>query len=797
MDLIRSQGASALHAHSLSPALKVDHHSSALSFHIERTAPHCTAKIDFERPTFINHIGYESALHVLIDISWSNDGKSFYRVHGVKHESQGDMREFRFPLVEARYIQIHFYQEGGPVHKSDVRKFQLGYVSRAKIKATAEADRLWVAENLADRREDYGWASPLREKNEPDAVDIDLGSLFFINQIQLKALGDEYNYFPTAFHLQSSEDGGVWQALSSEDHFFAAPLTWHAWRFSATRARYIRIQIDKHAHYKKGEYQSKILDVAVFAEADAAQAAIKQGLASPRMASENVPGMVLLAGNNIAAPSRVIQSDDVRLRNASTEYRGIMQFARDAEATQEKAVQGSDSRLRSATESSPGIVQLAKDGEARAQAVVQGSDSRLKHATQDSFGIVQLSKDGEAKAGIALQANDSRLKYATADAAGIITLARDGETATGKAVQGNDSRLRAASQAWPGIVQLAAHGEIAGNKAVAADDTRLFEGDETHKGRVQFARKGESADLKAVQASDARLQNATEDSRGVVQFARNGLGAAGQAVQATDVRLSDAREAKPHAHSEYATLQHEFATHTGNLNLKRAQKTAQPDALVAPVDTHIPFTVENSEGLAASLAGGAVFSAEGTASFHISKTAPAIQASSRDQVAATLISASAYALHLPRSVPGLKGSEKALHAEGAVQVDGQLSVKGAACISVALPKASNEAFVDGDLLTIENGVVAKMRSENQPLIGIAMKSAGIQLESGVAAVRVAVAGIVSLRVYGQIKAGDKLTLNAAQPGTCKTGQGQDKIFAVALETVANDREKPVLSILVR
>ncbi len=797
MDLIRSQGLAALHAHSLSPALKVDHHGGALSFHVERTAPHCTAKIDFEKSVFLNNISYESTLHVLIDVSWSNDGKSFYRVHGMKHESHGEAREFKFPLVEARHIQIHFYQEGGSIHKSDVRKFQLGYTSRAKIKATSEADRLWVAENLSDRREDYGWASPLRDKNEADAIDVDLGALFFVNEIQLKSIADEYNHFPVAFQLQLSEDAGVWQTLSTEDHFFAAPLTWHAWKFSATRARFVRIQIDKQAHYKKGEYQSKILDVAIFAEADAMQIAGSAKQSSGRMASENVPGMVLLAANNIAAPSRVVQSDDIRLRNASTEYRGIMQFARDNEAAQEKAVQGSDSRLKPATEACPGIVQLAKDGETREQAVVQGSDSRLKRATQDSFGIVQLSKDGETKPGVALQASDSRLKAAAVDAAGIVALARDGENTIGKAVQGNDSRLRASSQAWPGIIQLAGHGEIAGNKAVAADDPRLAEGDEAHKGRVQFARQGESANLKAVQASDPRLQSATEESRGVVQFARSGMSAAGQAVQATDSRLSDAREAKAHSHDEYAKHQHDFNSHTGNIQLKRANKTAQPDSLAAPVDTQIPFIVENSDGLAASLSGGAVFSADGTASFHISKTAPAIQASSRDQVAATLISANAYALHLPRSIPGLKGSEKALLAEGFVQVDGQLSVKNAACISVALPKASNEAFVDGDLLTIENGVAAKMRSENQAFIGVSIKAAGIQLESGVASVRAAVAGIVSLRVYGQIKAGDKLTLNSSQPGTCKAGQGQDKIYAVALETVANDREKQVLSILVR
>ena len=65
----------------------------------------------------------------------------------------------------------------------------------------------------------------------------------------------------------------------------------------------ITLWIDKHAHYKKGEYQSKILDLAIIAEADSH---FRRGVSAPavqRMASENVPGTVLLAANNIAAVS--------------------------------------------------------------------------------------------------------------------------------------------------------------------------------------------------------------------------------------------------------------------------------------------------------------------------------------------------------------------------------------------------------------------------------------------------------------------------------------------------------------
>lgn len=794
MDLTRSFVAPVAHIQSLSPALKCEHHGEAIAVAIERTAPHCSARIELADSCFLNFFRYESALHVLADISWSEDGQHYYRVHGVKHESQGESRHFAFPLIKARYLLVNLYQEAGPVHKCEIRRLNTGFKTPLQLQASSSADRLWTVENLIDRRDDYGWASVIHEKNESDTVTADLNGIFFLSEVQLRSVRDEYNFFPQAFQIQLSEEGGVWQTVQSEDHFFAAPGTWYAWRFPSTRARYVRVQIDKQAHYRKGEFQSKILDLAVIGGVDFPVSAGPIPAMPSRMASENAPGMVLLAGNNVAASNRVVQGNDSRLRNASTEYRGIVQFARDNEATQEKAVQGNDSRLKIATVSAPGIVRLARDGEAREQAVVQSSDARLLRATHEAPGIVQLAKDGETRPGVALQASDSRLKTASTEAAGIIVLAKDGDNSAGKVIQGNDGRLRTSSQAWPGIVQLAGHGEIAGNKAVVADDPRLSEADEARKGRVQFARKGESADLKAVQASDPRLQNGSEENLGLVQFARDGVAAAGQAVQATDSRLSDARTARPHGHSEYALAQHEFNSHTGNIVVQRRARTAVPDGFSVALDLHAPIVAENTEGVAGIFSGGIVSTAEITAAYLVSRSATALQAVSRDQAAASFVSASSFALHIPRSLAGVKGSEKAIRAEGQVLVEGQLSVKGAPCLTVALPKAASEAFVEGDLLTIDNGVAAKLRSDAQPFIGVVARDASVQLEGAAVAIRVAVAGLVSLRVFGVVRAGDKLGLNPGQAGTCRVAQAQDRVLAVALESVNNEREKQVLSI---
>jgi hypothetical protein len=92
----------------------------------------------------------------------------------------------------------------------------------------------------------------VRDKNEPEDVQADLGELFFIDGVRLKAINDELNYFPPAFQIQLSEDGNVWQTLHSEDHFFLPRPPGTHGALTPTRARFVKIHINKSAHYKKG-----------------------------------------------------------------------------------------------------------------------------------------------------------------------------------------------------------------------------------------------------------------------------------------------------------------------------------------------------------------------------------------------------------------------------------------------------------------------------------------------------------------------------------------------------------------
>ncbi|MCX7633606.1 MAG: coagulation factor 5/8 type domain protein, partial [Turneriella sp.] len=169
----------------------------------------------------------------------------------------------------------------------------------------------------------------------------------------------------------------------------------------------------------------------------------------------------------------------------------------------------------------------------------------------------------------------------------------------------------------------------------------------------------------------------------------------------------------------------------------------------------------------------------------------------REKAALSALSTHEYALYLPRALDGIKSSGKAIRAEGEVVIDGQLQLKGAACLSIVFARSSGEAFAEGDLVALENGMVAKLRSEQQVCIGVYVKNSALQLQGNSQGIAVAIAGIVPLRIWGVVRAGDKLTPNSAQPGTCRVAQPGERVLAVALEAAQDVKEKIVPGILLR
>lgn len=422
----------------------------------------------------------------------SNDGTVW---EPILHESNfrtglSIKGEWHFPLIEARYIKFLFLvdkmdKEGR--YAAAFGSFRVMVSGIVRVAASSELDRLWVKDNLIDQRTDYGWATSLRSDREEEHVAFDLGSINRVNEIRMLTKDDVETFFPRNFHIVYSEDGLAWHHLIEETSFFAEPGVWYRWRFVPMNMRHVKIIIDEGAKTREGKYISQIIEIEMYALADTLGRVPK----SAPSTTEPIP------------------------------------FA---------------SVLRS------GIVRLAKDGEVREGVVVQGDDRRLRDATTEQKGIVEFASSGEDREGVVVQGNDRRLKMATEKTTGIIQLAADGSDRPGEVIQGNDHRLKDATTQQKGILRFAAHAEESGLAAVQGDDPRLKKGTQEQHGIVRLAKDGEKAEQKVVQSHDRRLDPATEESPGIVQLSRPGGAMAGFAIQGNDPRLSDRRDPTPHDH---------------------------------------------------------------------------------------------------------------------------------------------------------------------------------------------------------------------------------------------------------
>ena len=692
------------------------------------------------------------------------------------------------PLTRSKYVNIIIKEF---VIHSELSKFigKIDFEVDTSISASSNLDRLWVAQNLLEWRNDYGWSSVIHSHQKNDIIDIDFNCEYYISKLKLRSIDENNNCFPEWFFIELSSDKILWNRVISEEKFTVSRNKWYVWSFSLQKCRYIRI-IANPARMKKNEFVSKILSLDVFAIPQNTIYQAQKNYFSNIYASELFPGLVKLAENNSNLPGVVVQGSDFRLREATTEYSGIIQLAKDGESNENIVVQGNDSRLREATTQYPGITQFAKDGESRASVAVQGNDSRLREATTQYPGITQFAKDGESRASVAVQGNDSRLREATTQYLGIAQFAKDGESRASVAVQGNDSRLREATTQYPGIAQFAKDGESNANVAVQGNDSRLREATTENRGRVQLARNGENSEFKVVQANDDRIQPATIEKYGTVLLANHGVSLNKRVVQSDDPRLSDLRDPKPHQH-EYANKIHDYNSHSGTLNIlinKKTDHETQNNYYSSTVD--YPFSIENKEGLAAGIYGGLVVSAEKNQAMTVfSNTNIGLDVISREKNAAIFLSEKDFAISLPGKNGKIAGSKKAIYAEGLVDIRGGIQVTGSRALIVKWNKFSKEIYSEGDLLTInESGELEKIKNKNQQLIGIFTKNTNFTLSnSDEPGIYIALSGIVQVKVMGKITCGDKIGYSDGDPGVAQRTKSPSDI--TALDSSENTQEK--------
>ncbi|MCH1913777.1 discoidin domain-containing protein [Leptospira noguchii] len=674
--------------------------------------------------------------------------------------------QWNFSLVQAKYLKLISQiseKDNLGKYKISLGQLEVGISGIVKIEVSSEQDRFWVKENLIDQRPDYGWSSKEVSKPGEEFFLIDLGSISRVNELRLFTPKLDPTFFPESFTVYYSEDDLSWNQLLEESQFLSEPGVWYQWRFLPTNVRYLKLVARQKEKKNQEFYQTKIVELELYATPHLSDLTNKPTAEPLPYATVLRSGLVRLAVDGENSEGAAVQSNDRRLRDASTEYKGIVELAGDGEEKEGLVVQGNDKRLKHATEMAYGLVRLASNGENRAERVVQGNDDRLRTATVSSLGIVELAENGETKEGVVVQGNDDRLKIATSKKYGLVILSESGAAEPGKVITADDPRLRKASTEFPGIVRFAKNGEESSEAAVQGNDKRLKIATTEAYGIVQLAQSGESKEGVVVQGNDKRLRSATTSYPGIVEFATLGNSVPGKVVSADDPRLSDKREPKPHTH-DYAPIGHDFSSHTGLLKVKGNTEAAYTN-ISPPPENHSPIYGKNESEKGAGVVGvarntgligyGEKFGVRGDSS-SADKDSAGMIGLAKHGFGGIFHSRSGVALLATgKGIPplGETGSGKAFLAEGESEFFGTVRIstgKNADCIARFFPVNPSDVISEGDILVMgEDGRLQKAKSANAThTIGVAVKSAALLFGGGPASSEphwlVAVSGVTTV-----------------------------------------------------
>jgi hypothetical protein len=478
--------------------------------------------------TFPQDIRFEGSL----------DGNYWMVIH-VERKLVLDSNLYRLdiPLTLIRYLKVLIIssRENDGKYYSEIGRLCAGIAGIREIKTNSMSLASRGPENLLTEGVESFWESELKTYSAKETLSIDLGKVFHVNRI---VLGSTAKGFPENFYIETSSDNNVWMPLLDEKNFKSQEAKKYFWNTDIRPAQYIRIEA-KSVKYPDGKYGIQLAHLEISAAPFSPFHTHNIGELTP-YATIFQAGIVRLGKDGEDSPGTAVQSNDRRLRDATTIFKGIVQLAEDGDTAKGLSVQASDSRLKLATDLKPGIVRLAHNRENKAGAVVQGNDSRLNEADTDNFGIVKLCPDGKYKEGAVVTGNDSRLHKATVEKHGICRLAGDGDVTSGSVVQANDKRLRSATTVYKGIMEFAEDGEDAPEVAVQGNDKRLKDATTVSKGIVELAEDGEDTPGVVVQGSDRRLKDATEETKGIVELAQDGEDRSGVVIQGNDRRLRDA-----------------------------------------------------------------------------------------------------------------------------------------------------------------------------------------------------------------------------------------------------------------
>lgn len=746
----------------------------------------------------------------------SHDGKNWEPIlqESSFRKSFKTSAKWLFSLTSARYVKfVSKISRKASNGKNRISFGQLKILITGvqSVQASSELDRLYVKENLFDTRPDYGWSSKKKEEPEEEYLILDMGSVNRIEEMRMLTKNDPITNFPERFVAYYSEDDITWHQLHEENFFLSEPGTWYKWRFSAVNLRFLKLVFIQEKQQNKKDYVTEVIELELYSSPD------KKDYGGPTReplpyASVLRSGIIRLAVDGEVKEGVVVQANDRRLRDATTEYRGIVELASDGEEKPGVAVQGNDKRLKIATELTHGLVRLSRSGEARPGLVVQSDDERLRNASTDHPGIVELALDGETRPGVAVQGNDSRLRVATKKSIGLVQLADSGEVAVDKVVTGDDPRLRDATNTSKGIVQLAPNGGEESGTVVQGNDKRLKHASTELHGIVQLAHSGETKPGTVVQGDDKRLAKAGFQEAGIVLLANHGEAVPGKVVLSDDPRLSDKRDPKPHTHP-YAEKEHDFNSHTGLLKIT-GEAEASSKGFVPPQTNDTIIYGKNTKvgtGVVGVSSGtgvtgfGDFVGVYGISKGKSAKQSAGILGAGTTAPGGRFLSQSDFALVVDgKGIPEMElpGSGKAIYANGESLFEGNLRITkegGEECIARYFRLDGKDVVTAGDLLvaTEEPGVLGRSKHPySTNVIGVCVSNAYVvfgKQEKAVEYVLVALLGITKIHVDASqvpIYPGDLLVSGLASGHAVKADPSKLKpgmLVAKAIEACKRDK----------
>ena len=138
----------------------------------------------------------------------------------------------------------------------------IGSLPPSSVDASSELNEIFVKENAVDGDPDTRWSTPGREVVTTEFIKLDFGTSVAMNLVRLQAPNGNSIRFPRDFTIQVSDDDIGYTIVHTENDFAATDGTWYEFPFTATSARYVKIEVTEQ-NLSSGKYFTQIAEIEV------------------------------------------------------------------------------------------------------------------------------------------------------------------------------------------------------------------------------------------------------------------------------------------------------------------------------------------------------------------------------------------------------------------------------------------------------------------------------------------------------------------------------------------------------